>query len=51
MDENRLIELVQNEAALPSTYGRGLALARDGGVISCEASVGALGSTMTLPGA
>ncbi|MBM6774221.1 DEAD/DEAH box helicase [Olsenella profusa] len=50
MDENRLIELVQNEAALPSTYGRGLALARDGGVISCEASVGALGSTTSITG-
>ena len=50
MDEKYLIESLQNEAALSSTYGRGLSLARDGAVRTLDVTVGELGSTASLSG-
>ena len=48
MDEKYLIVSLQNEAALTSTYSRGLSLARDGAVRDLDVTVGALGSTASL---
>lgn len=46
----RLVDCVQAEAALSSTYAKGLALARAGAVLSCDITSGAIGSTRMLDG-
>lgn len=50
MDADRIIEGLRAEAALSSTYGRGLQLAKGGAVGKFELVAGSLGSTVSLTG-
>ncbi|WP_072374554.1 DEAD/DEAH box helicase [Thermophilibacter mediterraneus] len=48
MGTELLVERLQEEAALSSTYERGLALARNGSVADADEDTGALGATLSL---
>ena len=48
MGAELLVERLQEEAALSSTYERGLALARNGSVADADEDTGALGATLSL---
>ena len=50
MAGEKVIERLRAEAALPSTYQRGVAIWRDGGVLKLAKNGGELGSTVGLTG-
>ena len=50
MAGEKVIERLRAEAALPSTYQRGVAIWRDGGVLKLAKNGGELGSTVGLRG-